>query len=86
MKRIKKLTESYLNRIVKKVIKEQSDEMNPNDLFRTYEREIRSEVKNIQDSIDTLERLYDDIEKEENLDEEETDYLLSDLRRIISYF
>jgi len=33
-----------------------------------------------------LERLYDDIEKEENLDEEETDYLLSDLRRIISYF
>ena len=86
MKRIKKLTESDLNRIVKKVIKEQSDEMNPNDLFRMYEREIRSEVRNIQDSIDTLERLYDDIEKEENLDEEETDYLLSDLRRIISYF
>jgi hypothetical protein len=86
MKRIKKLTESDLNRIVKKVINEQSDEMNPNDLFLTYEREIGSEVKNIQDSIDTLERLYNDIEKEENLDEEEKDHLLSELRRIISYF
>jgi hypothetical protein len=86
MKKTIKLSESDINRIVKKVVNEQSDEMNPNDLFRTYEREIRSELRNIQDSIDTLERLYDDIEKEENLDEEETDYLLSDLRRIISYF
>jgi hypothetical protein len=86
MKKVVRLTESDLNRIVKKVVNEQSDEMNPNDLFRTYEREIRSEVRNIQDSIDTLERFYDDIEKEENLDEEEKDYLLSDLRRIISYF
>jgi len=81
-----RLSESDINRIVKKVIKEQSDEMNPNDLFRTYDREIKSEVRNIQDSIDTLERLYDDIEKEENLDEEDKDYLLSELHRIISYF
>jgi hypothetical protein len=86
MKRIKKLTESDLNRIVKKVINEESDEMDTNDLYRTYDREIKSEVKNIQDSIDTLERLYDDIENEENLDEEDKDYLLSELSRIISYF
>jgi hypothetical protein len=85
MKKTIKLSESDINRIVKKVVNEQSDEMNPNDLYRTYDREIKSEVRNIQDSIDTLGRLYDDIENEENLDEEDKDYLLSELSRIICY-
>jgi hypothetical protein len=40
MKKIKRLSESDLNRIVKKVINEQSDEMNPNDLYRMYVKEI----------------------------------------------
>ena len=77
MKKIKKLSESDLNRIVKKVINEQSDEMNPNDLYRMYVKEIESELRNIDDSYKTLRELYEYIEMDENLDQDDKDDLLS---------
>jgi hypothetical protein len=77
MKKIKRLSESDLNRIVKKVINEQSDEMNPNDLYRMYVKEIESELRNIDDSYKTLRELYEYIEMDENLDQDDKDDLLS---------
>jgi hypothetical protein len=79
MKNIKKLTESDLKRIVKKVINEQSDEMSPNDLYRMYVKEIDSELRNIDDSYKTLRELYEYIEMDENLDQDDKDDLLSGL-------
>jgi len=79
MKKIKKLSESDLNRIVKKVINEQSDEMNPNDLYRMYVKEIESEMKNIDDSLNTLGRLWEDIDMDENLDQDDKDDLFSEI-------
>jgi hypothetical protein len=77
MKKIKRLSESDLNRIVKKVINEQSDEMDPNDLYRMYVKEIESELRNIDDSYKTLRELYEYIEMDENLDQDDKDDLLS---------
>lgn len=77
MRNIKRLSESDLNRIVKKVINEQSDEMSPNDLYRMYVKEIDSELRNIDDSYKTLRELYEYIEMDENLDQDDKDDLLS---------
>ena len=77
MRNIKRLSESDINRIVKKVINEQSDEMDPNDLYRMYMREIESELRNIDDSYKTLRKLYEYIEMDENLDQDDKDDLLS---------
>jgi choline kinase len=79
MKKIKRLSESDLNRIVKKVINEQSDEMDPNDLYRMYVKEIESEMKNIDDSLNTLGRLWEDIDMDENLDQDDKDDLFSEI-------
>ena len=77
MRNIKRLSEVDFNRIVKKVINEQSDEMDPNDLYRMYMREIESELRNIDDSYKTLRKLYEYIEMDENLDQDDKDDLLS---------
>lgn len=77
MKNIKKLSESDINRIVNKVINEQSDEMDSNDLYRMYIKEIESELRNIDDSYKTLRKLYEYIEMDENLNQDDKDDLLS---------
>ena len=77
MGKVIRLTERDLIKLVKKVINEQSDEMNPNDLYRMYMREIESELRNIDDSYKTLRKLYEYIEMDENLDQDDKDDLLS---------
>jgi hypothetical protein len=88
MKNIKKLTESDLNRIVKKVINEQSPyDGDPVDLYKMYSRMIDSEIRNIDHSIEELNAIKEDIMMNEDLNEEdknelelEIDYYLNSLR------
>jgi len=78
MKRIKKLTESDLNRIVKKVIKEESPyDGDPAKSYKMYSRIIASEMHIIDNSIKTLKRFYDNIDMDENLDDEDKNELES---------
>ena len=84
MKRIKKLTESDLNRIVKKVIKEESPyDGDPAELYNMYSRIIESEMHIIDNSIETLERFYDNIDMDENLDENDKDNLSKEIRNYL---
>ena len=80
MRNIKRLSESDLNRIVKKVINEQSDEMDSESLYRMYMREIKSEMKNIDDSLETLGRYWEEIDMDENLNQDDKDDLFSEIR------
>ncbi len=78
MKKIKKLTESDLNRIVKKVINEQSPyDGDPVDLYKMYSRMIDSEIRNIDQSIEELNTMKEDIMTDENLNDEDKNELES---------
>ena len=82
MRNIKRLSESDLNRIVKKVINEQSPyDGHPVELYKMYYREIESEMKNIELSIMELERMREDIMMDEDLhedDKNDLDSLIAD--------
>jgi hypothetical protein len=88
MKRTTKLTESDLNRIVKRVIKEQSDEMNPftkeeldsGALYKLYEDQIMDILKTINDHMEDLEELEHTIYDDEDLNNEDS----YDLLKLIS--
>jgi len=78
MKKIVRLSESDLNRLVKRVINEQ-DNGSSEDSYRMYDRFIQSEVKNINDSIDELHNMLEDIEIDDNLDEHDKKDLLDQI-------
>ena len=85
MKRIKKLTESDLNRIVKKVINEQSPyDGDPVELYKMYSRMIESEIRNINHSIEELSAMKEDIMMNEDLNEEDKNDLESEIDYFIS--
>ena len=80
MKRIKKLTELDLNRIVKKVVNEQSPyDGDPIELYKMYSRMIESEIRNINHSIEELSAMKEDIMMNEDLNEEDKNDLESEI-------
>lgn len=86
MKNIKRLSESDLNRIVKKVINEQSDEMDSERLYSMYWYEIDSEISNIERSKNELYNLRRTIEMDENLSENDKDDLLDEINNYMRRF
>ena len=84
MKNIKRLSEADLNRIVKKVINEQSDEMDPDEMdsersYSWYLDKIDSKISNIEQSKESLQRLYNEIEMDENLSDDDKNDLISEM-------
>ena len=91
MKNIKRLSEADLNRIVKKVINEQSDEMDSDEmdsgrLYSMYWYEIDSEISNIERSKNELYDLRRTIEMDENLSENDKDDLLDEINNYMRRF
>ena len=86
MKNIKRLSEADLVRIVKKVINEQSDEMDSERLYSMYWYEIDSEISNIERSKNELYDLRRTIEMDENLSENDKDDLLDEIDNYMRRF
>ena len=79
MRNIKRLSESDLNRIVKKIVNEQSDETNSEEIYDMYRQDIESGVENLRRTVFELESIYNEIYKNENLDDRQREELLSEI-------
>ena len=54
--------------------------MDSESLYRMYMREIKSEMKNIDDSLETLGRYWEEIDMDKNLNQDDKDDLFSEIR------
>ena len=79
MRNIKRLSESDLNRIVKKIVNEQSDETNSEEIYDMYRQEIESGVEILRRTVFELESIYNEIYKNEDLDDRQREELLSEI-------
>lgn len=76
MARITRLTESDLNRLVKKVIKEDESEMKkPFREFSDYEYELDHYMEQLKETFNNLMDLQEKVMNDDNLSEEEKDYI-----------
>lgn len=76
MTKIVRLTESDLNRLVKKVIKEDESEMKePLRKFSDYEYELDHYMEQLKETFNNLMDLKEKVMKDDNLSEEEKDYI-----------
>ena len=88
MKKIVKLTETDLTRLVKRVINEEKSSMSDYDMMmETIFEEYIDQLKKVHnDYKEELEDLFDQIEMDDNLTEDEIGELLDNGLEIMSFF
>lgn len=74
MGKILKLNESDLTRIVKRIIKEQSD-----DIVNNYYNDIQNIRINIMSELEVIRDILNSVENDENLDDLEKEQLFNDV-------